>query len=267
MYREPDTSQNADSAKIEAALFGRTEAEANSRPLRFSLWQLLTATTLAAALLALFRAVGIWGAVFAFVVAIVCSLTAYGRDRQRQVLLFDFIWGIVMPVVCFVYDPFVFKDEPEFLGAGGAPSLHPQSFSDAVYLLGRAFVGYPVLAWQLAALAIVLVAGRLRGWWAAGFAGTLFVGLAVAGLIGLLLLPIAALATLLLIGLLGFTPLLTAFSFGRRVGVLWTQALSDLPLWKVSLGAVIGALLAAVVPGGLGLALVVAVRGWDAISP
>ena len=97
MYREPDASQNADPAEIDAALFGQTEREASGQPLRFSLWQLLTVTTLAAALLALFRALGIWGAVFAFAVAAVCSLTAYRSDRQRQALLFDFIWGLVMP--------------------------------------------------------------------------------------------------------------------------------------------------------------------------
>jgi hypothetical protein len=264
MYREPDTNQNADPTEIEAALFGEAEPEVTSEPLRFSLWQLLTATTVAAALLALFRALGIWGAVFAFVVAAVCSLTAYRNDRQRQALLFDFIWGIGMPIVCLVFDPFVFKYEADFF-PGGGPAI-PPNFSGPLQLQPLAFVAYPLLAWQLAALTIVLVTGRLRGWWAAGFAGTLFVGLLVAGIISFPLTPLAVLGTLLLIGILGFTPLLTTFTYGRRVGLLWTAATGDLPRRMALAGAAIGAMLAAVVPGGLGLAILVAVRGWGAIG-
>jgi len=82
MYREPDTSQHADPAEIEAALFGQAEPEGNGQPLRFSLWQLLTATTLAAALLALFRALGIWGAVFAFVAA---AEMRFGSSARRLI--------------------------------------------------------------------------------------------------------------------------------------------------------------------------------------
>jgi hypothetical protein len=262
MYREPDTTQNADPAEIEAALFGQAEPKKDGQPLRFSLWQLLAATTLAAALLALFRALGIWGAVFAFVVAIVCSLTAYGRDRQRQALLFDFIWGIVMPVVCLVFDPFVFKYEPDFFTPANLP-LQPNAFVSSFQVQPLAFVAYPILAWQLVALAIVLVIGRMQASWAAGFAGTLFVGQVVAGIISFPLTPLAVLGTLFLIGILGFTPLLTVYSFGRRAARLWEQTAGDAKALAYAVG---GALLAITIPGGLGLMILVTVRGWSVIG-
>src|SRR5687767_4203657 len=84
-------------------------------PLRFSLAQLLIGTTIVAVLLALFRALGIWGAVLSFGAALIFTLLIYPQTRrghaQQQALMFDFVWGIVMPVVCLVFDPFVFKQE------------------------------------------------------------------------------------------------------------------------------------------------------------
>lgn len=275
MFHEPDTSQNADPRDLEAELFASAQpidnVEPPPEPLRFSLAQLLIGTTIAAVLLALFRALGIWGAVLSFGAALIFTLLIYpqanpGR-KQQQALMFDFVWGIVMPVVCLVFDPFVFKGDGN-LDSLGAPDsfIRPdwREFSEA------AFIAYPVLAWQLAVMAVVLVIGRLRSEWAAAATGSLFGGMFVAGAIGVMLLPLSTLGLMVVWGMLGYTPLLTAYSFGRRAREMWRQTLAKMS-WRRALAfAILGALLAALLPAGSGLLLLQVQRHsleMDSVAP
>lgn len=240
--------------------------EAPGEPLRFSLWQLLIATTVAAVLLAIFRAAGMFGAVLAFAAALIFTLAVYpllkGNDRPRQALMFDFVWGLVMPVVCLVFDPFVFKgfgDFEQFM-MDGPILVQPPT---AVQFSGKAYVAYPIFVCQLLALAIVLVMGRLSSPWNAACAGTLLVGTIVAGAIGLLLLPLSTIGLVALIGILGYTPLFTAYSYGRRVRLLWLQAAPEMPAGRARAWAMLGAIIAAFVPAALGLTLFVAIHGTE----
>src|SRR5215831_15823829 len=77
----------------------------SAQPLRFRLAELFCVITATAALLALFRALGIFGALFAFITALAFTNQLYPnwRSKQDQEAMFDFIWGVVMPVVCLVF--------------------------------------------------------------------------------------------------------------------------------------------------------------------
>src|SRR4051812_26866476 len=76
----------------------------SAQPLRFRLAELFAVITAAAALLALFRAMGIFGAAFSFITALAFTNQLYPnwRSKADQEAMFDFIWGIVMPIVCLV---------------------------------------------------------------------------------------------------------------------------------------------------------------------
>lgn len=92
-----------------------------------------------------------------------------------------------------VLDPTVFKGDPAYLGRV------------------RTF-GYVGIALGVAALAFDLCSRKRRAF-IAGFLGACCVASAI---VGVAILPLSLLGLLILIGVLGFSPFLTAFVFGRR---------------------------------------------------
>ncbi|HEX9960397.1 MAG TPA: hypothetical protein VGB00_05665 [Pyrinomonadaceae bacterium] len=118
-------------------------------------------------------------------------------ESQRR---FDWIFGVVLPVICFAFDPVVFKgglaDEP-FLG----------TFKPLAYVLS--FV-------SVMAMAAWLTWGAKLKWLNAFLAGLFAVGSVISLAVGIILLPVSLLGLLVLIGILGFTPLLTALVFLRN---------------------------------------------------
>src|SRR5688572_8906797 len=130
-----------------------------TQPLRFHLGELFLAVTIAAGLLALFRAAGIIGAVLSFVSALVFTNVLYPRWRSpaQQAAMFDFVWGMVMPVVCLVFDPFLFKQEQAFWAVG--PTLS-WTYSNHPEFYGYTFPVYAFVATQILCLGIWLIAGR-----------------------------------------------------------------------------------------------------------
>src|SRR6185295_13831452 len=76
-------------------------ADADTQELRFSLKEMFLATTVAAVMLALFRSTGIFGAVLSYLSAAAVTLLVmplvFPKDAPRQRLVFDFVWGMVMP--------------------------------------------------------------------------------------------------------------------------------------------------------------------------
>src|SRR6185295_18263371 len=139
---------------------------ADSEELRFTLKEMFLATTLAAVMLALFRSFGIYGAVFSFLSAAIATLYVIPNlllnDPPRQRLYFDFVWGIVMPVVCLVFDPIVFK-HGDFEGAKG----HFEITEFAYY-------AWPFLAGQITSMGAVLLWGKKFRPIAPIIAGSLF---------------------------------------------------------------------------------------------
>lgn len=115
---------------------------------------------------------------------------------------FDTIFAIVMPIIVLLADPLVFK--------GGRGFWNRALLED-----------YQLLAYVVCSLQIGLFL-TWRTWrrslikWAPAFAGIFFVGAMFSGVIGIVLLPFSLIGLIVLIGALGFTPLLTAFVFLRN---------------------------------------------------
>ncbi|HEX8247497.1 MAG TPA: hypothetical protein VF599_04875 [Pyrinomonadaceae bacterium] len=118
-------------------------------------------------------------------------------ESQRN---FDWIFGVVLPVICFALDPIVFKSgfgEPSLLG-----DLKPFAYA-------LSFV-------SVMAMAAWLIWGARLKWMNAFLAGLFAVGGLISLVVGIILLPFSLLGLFFLIGILGFTPLFTSIVFLRN---------------------------------------------------
>lgn len=122
----------------------------------------------------------------------------FASKRTPKQLGFDVAFGLVMPVVCLIADPFIFK--------GGLFHARP--------LLGR----IAVLAYLLIAIGIVALCTRLLlKSTSALLAGALMAGAVFSAVLGVALLPFSLIGLMVYgIGALGFTPFLTGFVFLRN---------------------------------------------------
>ena len=114
---------------------------------------------------------------------------------------FDLTFGIIMPVLCFVFDPVVFK--------GGY-------INDNGVYSNFQFYAYTISALEIVALCAWLFAAGRTGKRPAALAGMLLAGAAFSFLLGLAILPLSIFGLLILIGILGFVPFLTAFVYLRN---------------------------------------------------
>jgi hypothetical protein len=111
--------------------------------------------------------------------------------------IFDVVLGIVLPLICLVADPFVFKDE--FTGRPG--------------LFGAlAMFAYTAAALSMAALLVWMVFHPRSAF----LAGMLLAGAIFSLIVGLVLLPFSLIGLIIVIGVLGFTPLGTALIYHRN---------------------------------------------------
>lgn len=114
--------------------------------------------------------------------------------------VFDVLLGVVLPVLCFIFDPIVFRGN----------------------MMGRPLFGqlqllaYSVAFIEIATLIIWLVWRKRLGAHATAVGGFLLTGALISFIIGLAILPFSILGILVVIGILGFTPFLTAFVFWRN---------------------------------------------------
>ncbi len=129
--------------------------------------------------------------------------TEPGTFWQRQVVspitakqvVFDVLVGIVLPILCVIADPIVFR------AVFGAPVL-------GSYKL----FGYLTISMGVVTLAFWLVRRR-----ASAFLGGMLLGYALFSfLLGVILLPLSLIGLLLFIGVFGLSPFLTGFSFLRN---------------------------------------------------
>ncbi|MCA1635520.1 MAG: hypothetical protein LC802_17965 [Acidobacteria bacterium] len=144
---------------------------------------------------------------------------------------FDLLFGVALPIVCFYFDPFVFR------GFGGGSS-------DGLLESFQAFT-YIIAALEIVTLLLWLVARGRLGEWATAAGGVLLAGALFCCAVGLVLLPFSLIGLLLLIGTLGFTPFLTGFVYlrnGARAARLARNGLS----WRANFvgSLVVGAALA-----------------------
>lgn len=112
--------------------------------------------------------------------------------RTPWQVFFDVAFGIVLPMICLIFDPFVFR-RTEY------------------QVLAHCFIGI-----QMALLAVWLFLGERAAPVAGLFGGAFLLGYAVAAAVGLMLLPLSLIGLILIVGALGFTPFFTAFVFYRN---------------------------------------------------
>ncbi len=122
---------------------------------------------------------------------------AEATSGQRK---FDWVFGIVLPVICFYFDPIVFTGG--FDGGGMLAAYKPFA-----YVLTYVSI-MSMMAW--------LIWGARLGWLNSAFAGLFAVGSLVSLAVGIFIAPISLLGLIVVIGALGFTPLFSAFVYLRN---------------------------------------------------
>jgi hypothetical protein len=133
--------------------------------------------------------------------------------------MFDVMFGILMPVLCFLLDPGIIRGR-----AGPVFVDFPLSqYSFAIYGLS---------AFAMPAIVLGLLLGHRIRAWGGLIAGVLLSAAVCSFLIGVIILPLSLLGLIVVVGILGFTPLLTAFVYLRNAvrsfkqGSLYTTSVS-----------------------------------------
>ncbi len=120
----------------------------------------------------------------------------FQKDSTVWQRKFDWVFGVILPVVCFVFDPIVFK--------GGAAEFG--EIKPFAYILSFVLV-MAMSAW--------LIWGEKLKWLNAFLAGLFLVGGIISLGIGIILLPLSLVGLIFIIGILGFTPLFTSIIYLR----------------------------------------------------
>ena len=113
--------------------------------------------------------------------------------------IFDWLFGAILPVICFVFDPFVFKR--------GIPSTLLGNLRPFAYILS--FV-------SIMAISAWLIWGAKLKWFNALLAGLFFVGGLISFGVGWILFPYSVIGLCYYIGILGFTPFFSSLVFLRN---------------------------------------------------
>lgn len=127
----------------------------------------------------------------------------FGDVQTRAQVRFDVIFGLVLPVLCFAFDPIVFR--------GGSFINH-----DGIYHEVRLFA-YSASALEMATLACWLFVVRKYPVWSRPAGGVMAAGAFFAFALGLAILPFSVLGLVFLgVGALGFIPFVTALVYLRN---------------------------------------------------
>jgi hypothetical protein len=131
----------------------------------------------------------------------------FAPESTRQQLIFDIVFGLLAPVFCVLMDPIVF-----FSHAHNVRTFSPYSL-----------YAYILIAIEIVALLLIMINQRKSATLAAILTGPLFVGAAFSIGLGIAILPLSVPGLIFGIGILGFTPFLTALVYLRN-GVRSIQA-------------------------------------------
>ena len=121
----------------------------------------------------------------------------FGKTVTKRQRFYDWAFGVVMPVICFAFDPIVFKNGGDLLGR----------YTVFAYMLSIGSI-MTTMAW-------LIWGDRLKAF-AAPAAGVMAGGGLAALLIGVLLFPFSLMGLVIMIGALGFTPFFTAIIWARN---------------------------------------------------
>jgi hypothetical protein len=139
--------------------------------------------------------------------------------------VFDWVFGVVLPLICVVADPIVFKGfgvEGPLLGFA-RPFAYIFSFASILMMTGWLALG-----------------NRLRAI-AAPLAGLFVAGSLISLCVGTVLLPFSILGMFLIIGVLGFTPFFSSlvyFRNGLRAAGSSTGIETSIAVYLAALGAI-----------------------------
>ena len=115
-------------------------------------------------------------------------------------IIFDVLFGVIAPVLCFVFDPIVFRNG----FAGPSPLSDYQTF--AYFFSGL----------QIMLLCLWLITGPGLQFWNQAMGGVFLIGGVFCLTLGVVLAPISLIGLMFGIGIFGFTPLITAFVYLRN---------------------------------------------------
>lgn len=138
----------------------------------------------------------------------------FGPNRTGMQDGFDVTFGLVLPVMCLVADPIVFKSFPIF---GRAFLEDYQLFA---YVVSTVEMGF-FLVWR--------TFPTKADWLSPLFAGVFLAGSCFSLLIGIAMLPLTVWALFIFIGLLGLIPFASAFVYLRN-GIRAMRTQASLPL-------------------------------------
>ena len=155
-------------------------------------------------------------------------------DVTRRQKKFDWIFGVILPVICFYFDPIVFRNSAGDIG----PALLGKISAFAHVLSFAAVLG--TMAW--------LLWGEKLGWVNASLAGLFVVSSVAALAIGIFISPYSLLGLIVLIGALGFTPFFTSFVLLRNSIRTFRAAKASLPKDLLINSFALAALASAVIP-------------------
>lgn len=124
----------------------------------------------------------------------------FQTQSTKTQIKFDWIFGVVLPVICFFFDPIVFK-------GNGFGAAYLGTFKPFAYVLSFVSV--------MAMSAWLIWGGKLK-WLNALLAGLFAVGGLISLGIGILIAPISLFGLIIVIGILGFTPLFTSIVYLRN---------------------------------------------------
>lgn len=120
----------------------------------------------------------------------------FARESTVEQSLFDVVFGVFAPLICLMCDPVVFRG-----GLFGTPLLG-----------GWLTAGWCAIGLGFISLSVWLYVGRP----APLLAGMLLAGALFALLLGIVMLPLSLIGLVMVIGIFGFTPFVTAFVFLRN---------------------------------------------------
>ncbi len=115
---------------------------------------------------------------------------------------FDWIFGVIMPTICFFFDPIVFSNG--------------WKINDQALLGGIKTMAFVLSFTAIIAIMASLLFGEKLKWFNGFLAGLFATSAGFSLLVGILIAPFSLLGMIFLIGALGFTPLFTSFVFFRN---------------------------------------------------
>lgn len=152
----------------------------------------------------------------------------FRHDIPKQ-SFFDWVFGVILPVICFAFDPIVFRQPDALLGGWG-------------------IFAYTLSYVSIMSLMAFMLFGNKLGWINAVLGGLFGAGALISLVVGLILLPFSLLGLLFLIGALGFTPLFTARVYWRNAKLAFGYAKESIDHRTLIYVGIISALFSFTVP-------------------